>query len=311
MRHFLDLDKIPPDNLRAIIDEAMRRKKKRAQLNQGACDADQPLKDHLLALVFEKISTRTRISFDIAMRQLGGEAIILDAHSAHLQRGETIADTTRLLSRYVDAIMLRTDNHHNLIDMAAHASVPIINGLTNQSHPCQILAAIMSFEEQRRAIAGCKVAWIGDSNNVACSWIHASAAFGFKLHLACPTQSDYCRAAIKAAKAQTADIETSQDPIAAASNADIITTDSWVSLSDDPRNAQAKEAQLAAYQITPDLMALGRADAVFTHCMPAFRGKEVAAEVADGAQSIMFDEAENRLHAQKAILLWVFQKSGL
>ncbi len=307
MPHFLDLDQLPKNALRRIIDHGHQRKKARGDRLRGAPDDDRPCADHVLAMVFEKVSMRTRLSFDIAMRQLGGSAIIMDAAYAHIAQGESMKDTGRVLSRYVDAIMLRTGDHQRLLDMAASASVPVINGLTQRSHPVQIVADIMAFEEHRGNIQNRKIAWIGDGNNVALSWVHAAAHLGFTLHLACPEQS----AAIREALNTAADVRLTSDPEDAAEGADALITDTWASLGDSPAERAAKSQKLTAYRITPALMARGKKDAVFMHCLPVWRGKEVDEDIADGPQSIIFDEAENRIHAQKAILLWVLNMLAL
>ena len=314
MPHFLDLDQLPQNALRNIINEAHQRKKNREKNHdrkpQGAPDDDAPCKNYVLAMVFEKASMRTRFSFDMAMRQLGGSAIIMDAATTHIAQGESMADTARVLSRYVDAIMLRAGDHQRLIEMAQYANVPVINGLTQKSHPAQIIADIMTFEEHRGDIQNCKIAWIGDGNNVALSWIHAAAQLGFTLHIATPNKADIADTAQTAQKLNP-HIQITNNPQQAAENADALITDTWVSLSDPKDQSEAKSQSLTPYRITPELMALGKKNAVFMHCLPVWRGKEVDAQIADGPQSIIFDEAENRLHAQKAILLWALDKLAL
>jgi ornithine carbamoyltransferase len=253
-------------------------------------------------MIFEKPSTRTRVSFEVAMRQLGGEVIVLTGKEMQLGRGETIADTARVLSRYVDAIMLRTDAHEKLKEMAAHASVPVINGLTADSHPCQLMADVLTFEEHRGPIAGQLVAWCGDGNNVARSWIEAAARFGFTLRLATPDSLRPPPELIAWARSQGAVVELTDDPAAAVAGARCVVTDTWVSMSDDPNTS--RHNLLAPYRVTAALMRQAAPDAIFMHCLPAHRGEEVTEEVIDGPQSVVFDEAENRLHAQKGVLAW-------
>ncbi len=268
-------------------------------------DGVRPLTDgETLALLFEKPSTRTRVSFDLAMRQLGGQTLVLNKSDIQLARGETISDTARVLSRFVDAIMLRTGPHAFLLELAENATRPVINGLTDHSHPCQILADVMTFEAHRGNIAGRTIAWVGDGNNVAVSWIQAAAKFGFSLRLACPASLQPPEEEIARAQEEGANITLGEDPHVAVSGADAVVTDTWVSMGD--ANAAEKRALLAPYQVTPELMAKAAADAIFLHCLPAHRGEEVTAEVIDGPRSVVFDEAENRLHAQKAILAWCF-----
>ena len=266
--------------------------------------ASRPLNGKTLALIFEKPSTRTRVSFEVGMRQLGGEVIVLSGQDMQLGRGETAADTARVLSRYVDAIMLRTSQTSKLLELAEHATVPVINGLTDTSHPCQLMADVMTFEEHRGPIAGQIIAWCGDGNNVARSWIEAAVRFGFTLRLATPAELRPPQDLIDWALAQGAAIELTDDPIAAVRNARCVVADTWVSMSDDP-NAN-RHNMLAPYQVTTALMDKAASDAIFMHCLPAHRGEEVTADVIDGPRSVVFDEAENRLHAQKGILAWAF-----
>ncbi len=294
-RHFLDLHDFDAATLRQMLDGG-RGFKRRPAAGRGLLDGKT------LALVFEKPSTRTRVSFELAMRQLGGEVVHLSASELQLGRGETVADTARVLSRYVDAIMLRTDNVARLREMAGAATVPVINGLTNMSHPCQLMADMMTFEEHRGPIAGQVVAWVGDGNNVACSWIEAAARFGFTLRIATPDGLRPPERLVEWARGQGARIELSDDPAAAVAGARCVVTDAWVSMSDDP--ASNRHNLLAPYAVTEALMARAAADAIFMHCLPAHRGEEVSAAVIDGPQSVVFDGAENRLHAQKGILAW-------
>lgn len=299
-RHFLDLRDFDARTLRRMLDDA-------GAMKAGVGREARPLAGKTLALIFEKPSTRTRVSFEMAMRQLGGEVVNLTAAELQLGRGETVADTARVLSRYVDAIMLRTDNVARLREMAEFATVPVINGLTNMSHPCQLMADVMTFEEHRGPIANQVVAWLGDGNNVACSWIEAAARFGFTLRIATPEMRRPPQKLIDWARAQGARIELTDDPAAAVQDARCVVTDAWISMADDP-NAN-RHNQLAPYRVTQELMGQAAPDAIFMHCLPAHRGEEVTAEVIDGPQSVVFDGAENRLHAQKGILAWAFEGS--
>ena len=269
---------------------------------QSRVPSSRPLAGRTLAMIFEKPSTRTRVSFEVAMRQLGGEVVVLQAAELQLGRGETVADTARVLSRYVDAIMLRTDDAEKLAELAANASVPVINGLTDKSHPCQLMADVMTFEEHRGAIAGQVVAWVGDGNNVARSWIEAAVQFGFTLRIACPAELQPAPEAVAWARSMGADIRVGTDPAAAVAGAACVVTDCWVSMNDDP--ASNRHNLLAPYRVDERLMARAAPDALFMHCLPAHRGEEVTAGVIDGPQSVVFDGAENRLHAQKGVLAW-------
>ncbi len=295
MRHFLDLRDFEPATLRRMLDVAGGFKR------AGA--SSRPLAGKTLALIFEKPSTRTRVSFELGMRQLGGETIVLNARDMQSGRGETPADTARVLSRYVDAIMMRTDNVAKLHELARYATVPVVNGLTDTSHPCQLMADVMTFEEHRGPIAGQVVAWCGDGNNVARSWIEAAVRFGFTLRLACPDSLQPPAELLAWARAQGGRVELTDDPETAVSGARCVVTDAWVSMSDDP--AENRHNRLAPYRVTAKLMAKAAKDALFMHCLPVHRGEEVDAEVIDGPQSVVFDEAENRLHAQKGVLAWV------
>jgi ornithine carbamoyltransferase len=300
-RHFLDLDHIDGRTLRRIVDmgHAMKRAGKRVP------DELRPagIADAVLMLIFEKPSTRTRVSFDVAMRQLGGQTLALNHTDMQVGRGEPISDTAKVLSRYVDVIMIRANKHETLGEFAGHATVPVINGLTDRTHPCQIVADIMTVEERLGAIGGRRIAWSGDGNNVAASWIQAAARLGFKLTLACPPQLNPERGILDWAKAQGADIELTDDSAAAVAGADCVVTDTWVSMGQQDDTRRRKQL-LAPYAVDGDLMRKAAPDAIFLHCLPAYRGSEVAAEVIDGPQSAVWDEAENRLHAQKAILAW-------
>jgi ornithine carbamoyltransferase len=269
---------------------------------QAGVPSSRPLAGQTLAMIFEKPSTRTRVSFEVAMRELGGDVIMLQGADTQLGRGETVADTARVLSRYVDAIMLRTDDAAKLAEMAAYATVPVINGLTNKSHPCQLMADVMTFEEHRGPIAGQSIAWVGDGNNVACSWIEAAVRFGFDLRIACPAELQPPADLVAWARAQGATITVGDDPIAAVDGVRCVVTDTWISMSDDP--ASNRHNMLAPFQVDGRLMRQAAPDALFMHCLPAHRGEEVTAEVIDGPQSVVFDGAENRLHAQKGVLAW-------
>ncbi len=294
-RHFLDLRDHDVATLRQMLDVAAGFKAARGVTSR-------PLAGRTLAMIFEKPSTRTRVSFEVAMRQLGGDVIMLTGKEMQLGRGETIADTARVLSRYVDAIVLRTDAHEKLREMAAYATIPVINGLTADSHPCQLMADVLTFEEHRGPIAGQVVAWCGDGNNVARSWIEAAARFGFTLRLATPDSLRPPAGLITWARAQGAKVELTDDPATAVAGARCVVTDTWVSMSDDPNTS--RHNLLAPYRVTATLMKQAAPDAIFMHCLPAHRGEEVTAEVIDGKQSVVFDEAENRLHAQKGVLAW-------
>ena len=300
-RHFLDIDRIDARTLRRIVDmaRAMKKAGKRVPVKlrpEGVADA-------VLMLIFEKPSTRTRVSFDVAMRQLGGQTIALNHTDLQIGRGEPISDTAKVLSRYVDAIMVRANKHETLTELAEHATVPVINGLTDRTHPCQIVADIMTFEERLGPIKGRKVAWSGDGNNVAASWIQAAARLGFKLALACPPQLNPERSILDWAKRHGGDIELTDDPDEAVAKADCVVTDTWVSMGQQEDTRRRKQL-LSRYAVDAALMRKAARGAIFMHCLPAYRGNEVAAAVIDGPQSAVWDEAENRLHAQKAILAW-------
>lgn len=306
MAHFLDLNDAGADAIAAMLNDAMDRKAARAGLPRGAPDADAPLKGHVLALVFEKNSTRTRVSFDIAMRQLGGSVLLLDSASSQLGRGETIADTARVLSRMVDGIMLRTDDHAKIEEMAVHASVPVINGLTDRSHPCQIVADLLTVIEHGKSLPGLEVAWFGDGNNVLHSILEAAGLFKFNVRVATPAGYEPDAEFVEMARSGGATITLMQDAAKAASGADVLVTDTWVSMGQ--AHAEEKLAAMAPYQVNSALMAHAKSDAIFLHCLPAHVGDEVSMEVFEGAQSVVFDEAENRIHAQKSVLLWAFGK---
>ena len=304
MRHFLDINQTDPTELRAIIDQARAMKDARNGGPKGNADADQPLKGRMAALIFEKPSTRTRVSFDVGIRQMGGQTMVLSGADMQLGHGETIADTARVLSRYVDLIMIRTFEEATLLEMAEYATVPVINGLTNRTHPCQIMADVMTYEEHRGPIAGKKVVWSGDGNNVCASFIHAAGQFGFDLTFTGPEPLDPERVFIEEARAKGADIRIERDPVKAVRGADLVVTDPWVSMHDPQSARERRHNQLRGYQVNDALMAHARPDALFMHCLPAHRDDEVTSSVMDGPNSVVFDEAENRLHAQKAIVRW-------
>ena len=306
MAHFLDLADAGADAIAAMLNDALDRKAARAGLPKGAPDADAPLKGHVLALVFEKNSTRTRVSFDIAMRQLGGSVLLLDSASSQLGRGETIADTARVLSRMVDGIMLRTDDHAKITEMARHASVPVINGLTDRSHPCQIVADLLTVIEHGKSLPGLEVAWFGDGNNVLHSILEAAGLFKFNVRVATPAGYEPDPEFVAMARSGGAAVTLTQDAAAAARGADVLVTDTWISMGQ--AHAEAKLAAMAPYQVNAALMAEAKPDAVFLHCLPAHVGDEVSKDVFEGPQSVVFDEAENRIHAQKSVLLWAFGK---
>ncbi len=292
-RHFLDIDRYETAELRSILDLGSAYKNGRH---------DRPLEGKTLAMIFEKPSTRTRVSFEVAMRQLGGDAIILGTADSQLGRGETIADTARVLSRYVDAIMIRTNHAEKLDDLARYATVPVINGLTDSSHPCQIMADVMTLQEKKGPIADAVVAWSGDGNNVAVSWIHAAIRFGFELRLACPEALPPPAPVIDWARREGGRVTLTTEPEAAVAGADCVVTDTWVSMGAEA--SVNRHNLLAPYRVDERLMAMAKPDAIFMHCLPAKRGEEVTAGVIDGPQSVVWDEAENRLHVQKGILAW-------
>lgn len=294
-RHFIDLDQFDTQTLRHILDLGKAYK-------SGRIPRDERLASGLiLAAIFEKPSTRTRVSFETGFRQLGGDVIVLTQHDTQLGRGETVADTARVLSRYIDMIMIRTDDPAKLTDLTTYASVPVINGLTDRSHPCQVMADIMTFEEHRGPLEGRVIAWCGDGNNVANSWIHASAHFGCTMRLACPNGLEPSASALAWARGKGAQIELMTDPVEAVTGADCVMTDTWVSMGFKDEN---RSALLAGYQVNEALMAKAKPDALFMHCLPAHRGEEVTDAVIDGPQSVVWDEAENRLHAQKGVMAW-------
>lgn len=308
MRHFLNLNDAGADGIAAMIADALDRKAARAGWPKGRADGDAPLAGHVLGMVFEKNSTRTRVSFDIGIRQLGGSSVVMDSGSTQLGRGETVADTARVLSRYVDAIMIRTDDHAKIEELAHYASVPVINGLTDLSHPCQIMADLLTVIEHGKPLPGLEVAWLGDGNNVLNSIVEAAGLMKFNVRIAVPQGYDSDAAFIDAARAAGANITVTRDATEAVTGADIVVTDTWVSMGQD--HAHNKIAAMMPYQVNDRLMAAAKADAKFLHCLPAHRGEEATDSVLDGPQSVIWDEAENRLHAQKSVLLWCFGKLG-
>ena len=301
-RHFLDIWRHDSATIRALLDDAAARKAARAGWPQGKVDADAPAAGRTLAMIFQKNSTRTRFSFDAAIRQLGGDSVIATGSDMQLGRGEPISDTAKVLSRMVDAVMIRANSHADVETFAEVATVPVINGLTDKSHPCQILADLMTFEAHRGPVAGRTFAWIGDGNNVCASFLHAAGKLGFSMKLACP--ADYSPNPADLARAGDARIELTRDPRAAVEGADCVITDTWVSMGDEDYDARI--SALTPFQVDDALMRLAAKDAVFLHCLPAHRGEEVTDSVLDGPQSLVWEEAENRIHAQKAVLAWCF-----
>jgi ornithine carbamoyltransferase len=304
VKHFLDLSEIPAKELRRMIELARTFKKSRRSLI-----AKKPLEGRTLAMIFDKPSTRTRVSFYVAMRELGGNIITLTGEEMQLGRGETVADTARVLSRYVDLIMIRTLDHTMVAELAAHATVPVVNGLTKLSHPCQVMADVFTFEEKRGSIRGKTVAWSGDANNVLASWVHAAARFDFGLKVATPKEHGPRAALREWAQQSGAAVTFLRNPEEAAAGADCIVTDTWVSMGD--RDGKKRHNVFKPYQVNGALMKLAKRDAIFMHCLPAHRGEEVTDEVIDGPQSVVFDEAENRLHAPKGILAWCLQAEAV
>ena len=300
-RHFLDLDRLDSGALRDILDLGKACK-------AGEAGGSKPLAGKAVAMIFEKPSTRTRVSFEIGITQLGGQPIVLEPSGTQLGRGETVADTARVLSRYVDAIMIRTTKEEKLLELAEYASVPVINGLTDRTHPCQLMADVMTYEEHRGPIAGKTVAWSGDGNNMAASWIQAATRFDFQLKIASPEPLMPPYDVLTWAADEGGEITVTSDVKAAVTDADCVVTDTWVSMGDDVGDSIRRHNLLRHYQVDKELMALAKPDAIFMHCLPAHRGQEVTEDVIDGPQSAVWDEAENRLHAQKGILLWCLEE---
>lgn len=302
-RHFLDIDSYDSSTLRVILSHAHALKK---TFKNGAGIRPKLVEGAVLAMLFEKTSTRTRVSFDVAMRQMGGETIVLNHSDMQLGRGETIADTARVLSRYVNAIMMRSNSHQTLLDLAKYSNIPVINGLSDKSHPCQILADVMTLEEKKGPLERLTVAWVGDSNNVATSWLHAAVRFGFTLRIASPKLLQPPMTLMEWARGEGGNVILTENPADAVAGADCVVTDVWVSMGQD--GSPERIELLKPYQVNTSLMEKAQPDAIFMHCLPAHRGREVTDEVIDGPQSVVFDEAENRLHAQRAILAWCLEK---
>ena len=307
-RDFLNLADAGGDAIAAMISDAIDRKAARAGWPKGKADADKPLADHMLAMIFEKSSTRTRVSFDIAIRQLGGSSIVMDSGSMQLGRGETVADTARVLSRMADAIMIRTDDHVKIEEMAVNADIPVINGLTDLSHPCQIIADLLTLVEHGKSLPGLEIAWLGDGNNVLNSIVEAAGLMKFNVRIGCPQGYDPDADFIKAAQDAGANIAIHRDENEAVAGADVVVTDTWVSMGQE--HVHNKLAAMMPYQVNDLLMEQAKPDALFLHCLPAHRGEEVMPSVIDGPQSVIWDEAENRIHAQKSVLRWCFGQIG-
>ena len=308
MKHFLDINKTNVNDLNQILDQAKKTKATRAGFANGANDIDQTLSGKMVALIFEKPSTRTRVSFDMGVRQMGGQTMVLSGAEMQIGHGESIADTARVLSRYVDMIMIRTFAEATLLELAEYSTVPVINGLTDRSHPCQIMADIMTFQEKHGSISGKKVVWLGDGNNVCTSFLHAAGKFGFNLTFAGPEVLDPETEAMGYARSNGSTVEIERDASKAVKDADLIVTDTWLSMHDDQAARARRHNLLRPYQVNSELMKLASKDAIFMHCLPAHREEEVTSEVMDGANSVVFDEAENRLHVQKAIMQWCLDK---
>ncbi|WP_417712957.1 ornithine carbamoyltransferase [Pseudophaeobacter arcticus] len=304
MNHFLDIHTTSSEDLHSIIDQAKVMKLARQGRPKGMADDEQPLAGQMVALIFEKPSTRTRISFDVGVRQMGGQSMVLSGKDMQLGHGETIADTARVMSRYVDLIMIRTFDEAVLHEMAEYADVPVINGLTDRTHPCQIMADIQTYEEQRGSIKGKKVVWAGDGNNVCASFLHAAAKFGFDLTFTGPSQLDPEEEFVGLARKAGSKVVIERDAVKAVEGADLVVADTWVSMHDSQSSKERRHNMLRPYQVNEELMSHAKPDALFMHCLPAHREEEVTSAVMDGPQSVIFDEAENRLHAQKAVMRW-------
>ena len=304
MNHFLDIHKTDETDLRSMIDQAKAMKQARQGLPKAAHDDHQPLAGRMVALIFEKPSTRTRVSFDVGVRQMGGQTMVLSGNDMQLGHGETIADTARVMSRYVDMIMIRTFDENVLTEMAEYADVPVINGLTDRTHPCQIMADVQTFEEHRGPIAGRKVVWTGDGNNVCASFLHAAGQFGFDFTFTGPPQFDPEEEFVGFARSKGSKVQIERDAFKAVDGADLVVADTWVSMHDAQSAKERRHNMLRPYQVNAELMSHAKDDALFMHCLPAHREEEATSEVMDGPHSVIFDEAENRLHAQKAIMRW-------
>lgn len=308
MKHFLDINKTNLDDLNRILEQAKKTKITRTGFSNGAPDQNQALSGKMVALIFEKPSTRTRVSFDMGVRQMGGQTMVLSGAEMQIGHGESIADTARVLSRYVDMIMIRTFAEATLLELAEYSNVPVINGLTDRSHPCQIMADIMTFQEKHGSIFGKKVVWLGDGNNVCTSFLHAAGKFGFNLTFAGPEALNPEIEAMGYARSNGSVIEIERDASKAVKDADLIVTDTWLSMHDDQAARARRHNLLRPYQVNSELMKMANKDAIFMHCLPAHREEEVTSEVMDGANSVVFDEAENRLHVQKAIMQWCLEE---
>ncbi|MGI9370449.1 MAG: ornithine carbamoyltransferase [Ruegeria sp.] len=304
MNHFLDIHKTSAGDLRFMIDQAAEMKQARLGRPKAAPDDELPLSGRMVALIFEKPSTRTRVSFDVGVRQMGGQTMLLSGKDMQLGHGETISDTARVLSRYVDMIMIRTFDETILTEMAEHSDVPVINGLTDRTHPCQIMADVLTFEEHRGPIAGKKVVWTGDGNNVCASFLHAAGQFGFDFTFTGPAQFDPEEEFMGFARQQGSKVVVERDAFKAVENADLVVADTWVSMHDSQSAKERRHNLLRPYQVNTELMSHAKPDALFMHCLPAHREEEATSEVMDGPNSVVFDEAENRLHAQKAVMRW-------
>ena len=309
MKNFVDINEIPKPSLRMIIDDAKNSKLKRKESLSGALDDEQVLKNYLVALIFEKPSTRTRVSFDLGVRQLGGETLVLSSSEMQLRNGESVYDTAKVLSRYVDMIMIRTFEEKTLHDLARFASVPVINGLTDKSHPCQVMADIMTYEEHRETIENRKIVWVGDCNNVCLSYMHAALKFNFNLIISSPFKLDSYHKDIFGSNESQNKIFLEPNPIKAVQNADLVVTDTHVSMHTEVSSARNRKKLLANYKVTTQLMDEAKPEALFMHCLPAHRNVEVEEAVIDGPKSVIFDEAENRLHIQKSIMKWCVSKN--
>jgi len=305
MKNFLNISDLSSLELRAIIEEAKMRKSKRKKLNKSAADLDQPFSGKSMVMIFEKPSTRTRISFDIAVKQLGGSSIILNPNGTHYGKGdESIKDTAKVFSEYADIVMIRTTSHKNLKELAEHSDIPVINGLSELSHPCQVMSDILTFEEIKGSIEGKKIAWLGDgNNNMSNSFIEAAAKFNFKLNISCPDKYKPSKKVLDWAKKNKANISIIKNPFEAVKNTDCIMTDKWVSMNDKV-DKNKKKKLLKGYQVNKKLMKLAKVDAIFMHCLPVSRGDEVTNEIIDGKQSVVWTQALNRVHAQKSIINW-------
>lgn len=304
MKHFLDIHKTAPADLAGMVASARTMKAAREGMPKGAPDAELPIEGRMVALIFEKPSTRTRVSFDVGVRQMGGQTMVLSGGDMQLGHGETIADTARVMSRYVDLIMIRTFDESVLLEMAEHADVPVINGLTDRTHPCQIMADVLTFEERRGPIAGRKAVWCGDGNNVCASWLHAAGQFGFDFTFSGPETLDPDPESVEFARSKGSAVAIERNPERAVEGADVVVSDTWISMHDSRSARERRHNQLRPYQVDGRLMDVAGPDALFMHCLPAHRGEEVTSDVMDGPNSVVFEEAENRLHVQKAILRW-------